>query len=533
GKWGWDQYDVIDKHTQSGLDLAERYIKFVKERSEIEQTYAKLLRNLTKKYLKRGHKDEQDCKYSNYASFQDILAELNDYAGQRELIAENMIESICNNLSKYLQELKQERKNHLSDARKAQQSLDSSLKHLESKRFAKEWAEAEKTVQQVERLENDPNSTKLDVEKAKHVANARTRAAEECRNDYAAELQKYNKEQNCYYYVEIPQIFNKLQDLDENRIRKMAEGYCKFSDIEKNVLPIISRCLEGITAAGTKIDEKQDSLLFIEQNKSGFERPADVEFEDYTQGIKVSNSDTILNQPKLRPKLRLFRKHKVSNVHSRFHLDLLPVAVLPLGIGRRPKEEGKKRAQSRAAAEDFSHLPPEQRKKKLQAKIDDISKDLQKEQDQSDALEKMKDVYVKNSQLGDPARLEPQICQTNQKIGHLKGELAKYETWLSEAVGGEESSNNTNNNSQHSLEMTSDPSQNIYTDFDEFDDIEMPVGQCTALYTFEGNNEGTISIMEGELLTVMEKDKGDGWMRVLRASGEEGYIPSSYVKINA
>uniref|UniRef100_A0A1A7ZBQ8 Thyroid hormone receptor interactor 10 n=1 Tax=Nothobranchius furzeri TaxID=105023 RepID=A0A1A7ZBQ8_NOTFU len=314
--WGsdlWDQYDVIDKHTQSGLDLAERYIKFVKERSEIEQTYAKLLRNLTKKYLKRGHKDEQDCKYSNYASFQDILAELNDYAGQRELIAENMIESICNNLSKYLQELKQERKNHLSDARKAQQSLDSSLKHLEStkKRFAKEWAEAEKTVQQVERLENDPNSTKLDVEKAKHVANARTRAAEECRNDYAAELQKYNKEQNCYYYVEIPQIFNKLQDLDENRIRKMAEGYCKFSDIEKNVLPIISRCLEGITAAGTKIDEKQDSLLFIEQNKSGFERPADVEFEDYTQGIKVSNSDTILNQPKLRPKLRLFRKHKM------------------------------------------------------------------------------------------------------------------------------------------------------------------------------------------------------------------------------
>uniref|UniRef100_A0A8C6KH92 Thyroid hormone receptor interactor 10 n=1 Tax=Nothobranchius furzeri TaxID=105023 RepID=A0A8C6KH92_NOTFU len=486
GKWGWDQYDVIDKHTQSGLDLAERYIKFVKERSEIEQTYAKLLRNLTKKYLKRGHKDEQDCKYSNYASFQDILAELNDYAGQRELIAENMIESICNNLSKYLQELKQERKNVSGEC----VFLCSRLQT--KKRFAKEWAEAEKTVQQVERLENDPNSTKLDVEKAKHVANARTRAAEECRNDYAAELQKYNKEQNCYYYVEIPQIFNKLQDLDENRIRKMAEGYCKFSDIEKNVLPIISRCLEGITAAGTKIDEKQDSLLFIEQNKSGFERPADVEFEDYTQGIKVSNSDTILNQPKLRPKLRLFRKHK------------------------------------QAAAEDFSHLPPEQRKKKLQAKIDDISKDLQKEQDQSDALEKMKDVYVKNSQLGDPARLEPQICQTNQKIGHLKGELAKYEV-----SAAHESSNNTNNNSQHSLEMTSDPSQNIYTDFDEFDDIEMPVGQCTALYTFEGNNEGTISIMEGELLTVMEKDKGDGWMRVLRASGEEGYIPSSYVKINA
>lgn len=32
--------------------------------------------------------------------------------------------------------------------------------------------------------------------------------------------------------------------------------------------------------------------------------------------------------------------------------------------------------------EDFSHLPPEQRRKKLQGKIDELSKDIQKEMDQ-------------------------------------------------------------------------------------------------------------------------------------------------------
>lgn len=35
---------------------------------------------------------------------------MNDYAGQRELIAENMMTSICVELTKYLQDLKQERK---------------------------------------------------------------------------------------------------------------------------------------------------------------------------------------------------------------------------------------------------------------------------------------------------------------------------------------------------------------------------------------------------------------------------------------
>ncbi|MCI4391862.1 hypothetical protein PGIGA_G00139240 [Pangasianodon gigas] len=64
--WGtdlWDQNDVIEKHTQSGLDLVDKYIKFVKERTEIEQSYAKQLRNLTKKYSpKRGSKEEQECR---------------------------------------------------------------------------------------------------------------------------------------------------------------------------------------------------------------------------------------------------------------------------------------------------------------------------------------------------------------------------------------------------------------------------------------------------------------------------------------
>lgn len=49
-------------------------------------------------------------RLSSYQSFVDILNEMNDYAGQRELIAENMIMNICIDLTKYLQELKQERK---------------------------------------------------------------------------------------------------------------------------------------------------------------------------------------------------------------------------------------------------------------------------------------------------------------------------------------------------------------------------------------------------------------------------------------
>lgn len=57
-----------------------------------------------------------------------------------------------------------------------------------------------------------------------------------------------------------------MQDMDERRIRRLAEGYCQFSDIEKKVLPIISKCLEGITTAGKKIDEKQVNVGLSNSN---------------------------------------------------------------------------------------------------------------------------------------------------------------------------------------------------------------------------------------------------------------------------
>lgn len=47
-----------------------------------------------------------------------------------------------------------------------------------------------------------------------------------------------------------------------------------------------------------------------------------------------------------------------------------------------------------------------------------------------------------------------------------------------------------------------------------------------------GSSEGTISMQEGEVLAVVEEDKGDGWTRVRRSNGDEGYIPTSYATIN-
>jgi len=37
---------------------------------------------------------------------------------------------------------------------------------------------------------------------------------------------------------------------------------------------------------------------------------------------------------------------------------------------------------------------------------------------------------------------------------------------------------------------------------------------------------------EGEQLTVMETDQGDGWTHVRNSRGESGFVPTSYVQFS-
>ncbi|KAG7514235.1 formin-binding protein 1-like isoform X2 [Solea senegalensis] len=563
--WGtelWDQFDNLDKHTQWGIDFLERYAKFVKERLDIEQNYAKQLRNLVKKYCPKRSKDEEP-RFTSCLSFYSILNELNDYAGQREVVAEEMAHKVYGELMRYSLDLKAERKHHLQEGRKAQQHLDHCWKQMDSskKKFERECREAEKSQVTYDRLDNDINATKSEVEKAKAQFYLRTHTADESKNEYASQLQNFNAEQWKHFNNAIPHIFKNLQDMDERRTVKLGETYRCFAEAERRVIPIVSKCLEGMVVAAKAVNERKDSAIVVESFKSGFEPPGDFPFEDFSQNLSRTGSDgTISNTPKGErdrdrdrdrdgaPAPRSDPKHPMNRTKNKLWL-----------FGKKPKWSVK----MAPSLEDFSHLPPEQRRKRLQQRIDELNKELQKEIDQRDALNKMKDVYEKNPQMGDPNSLQPQISETMCNMEKLRSEIHRNETWLSEVEGKQSSRGDRRHsadNHHHTPQgrespegsYTDDTSQEHHTPHhrpnpsqsgqpnpdphefdDEFDDDDpLPViGHCKALYSFDGQNEGTLVMAEDEVLYIIEEDKGDGWTRARKQSGEDGYVPTSYVEI--
>ncbi|XP_039938856.1 formin-binding protein 1 isoform X11 [Hirundo rustica] len=619
--WGtelWDQFDNLEKHTQWGIDVLEKYIKFVKERTEIELSYAKQLRNLSKKYQpKKNSKEEEEYRYTSTRAFLATLNEMNDYAGQHEVISENMTSLITGELTRYVQELKQERKSHFHDGRKAQQHIETCWKQLEAskRRFERDCKEADRAQQYFEKMDADINVTKADVEKARQQAQLRHQMAEDSKAEYSSTLQKFNSEQHEHYYTHIPNIFQKIQEMEERRIVRIGESMKTFAEVDRQVIPIIGKCLDEITKAAESVDHKNDSQMVIEAFKSGFEPPGDIDFEDFTQPMKRTVSESSLSnsrgdgksEPKFgskskgklwpfikknkspkqqkeplshrfnefmtsKPKIHCFRSLKRGQTQSLYiHKELmkrtlgtptcaveareyvLSLKLINLNTQVWSLIEG-------AGPEDFSNLPPEQRRKKLQQKVDELNRDIQKEMDSRDALTKMKDVYVKNPQMGDAASVDHRLAELGQNIEKLRLEVQKFEGWLAEVEGrlparpeqprrqsGVYEAQNASGVNSCAQDRESSPDGSYTeeqsqetemkvpaTDFDdEFDDEEpLPtIGTCKALYTFEGQNEGTISVAEGEMLYVIEEDKGDGWTRIRRNEDEEGYVPTSYVEV--
>jgi hypothetical protein len=69
----------------------------------------------------------------------------------------------------------------------------------------------------------------------------------------------------------MPDMFLQLQELDEKRIKNIKNFMVQSADIEKNVFPIISKCLDGIVRAAEQIDEKEvGNLIYKNRNTVEF-----------------------------------------------------------------------------------------------------------------------------------------------------------------------------------------------------------------------------------------------------------------------
>ncbi|KAH8302872.1 hypothetical protein KR044_011416 [Drosophila immigrans] len=438
-----DQFDNLSIHTNRGIDVLDKYANFLRDRVAIETEYAGKLRRLVKNYQPKK-KEEEDNEFTSRQAFRNLLKEVGDLAGQREVVSETLQLQIIQGVTLLSKTLREDRKvssqyKHftcsiiftsfcvpqkcLNDGTVLQQTLSAQLSSLEraKRNYDKAYRDSEKAVENHKKADMDFNLSRAEVERYKNIMTSKIQQSDDAKNEYANQLQKTNNLQQQHYGTLLPAVFNRLQELDEKRTRGIREFIIGAADVESSVAPIIARCMEGIVKAGESINEQEDSLKVIERYQSGFTPPADIPFEDLSKmdssiATQSNYSSVTYNHLTIKGTISgpKFKKPRGGILNSIFGSNKNSLTA-----------DGQK--------EDFSDLPPNQQRKKLQAKIAELQHKVDQETNTRDGLMKMKIVYEANSSLGNPMTVEGQLNESEHELEKLKNDLKKYQGFLDKA----------------------------------------------------------------------------------------------------
>ncbi|KAJ8941310.1 hypothetical protein NQ318_017850 [Aromia moschata] len=527
----------------------------------------------------------EEEKFTPCKAFKALMNEINDLAGQHEVVAEDLQANVIKELTALVKDLREERKKQLQEGLRLSQTLQAQIEALQraKKAYDKAFKESEKAIESFQKADADFNLSRAEVEKQRANMAHKTQVCDAAKNEYAQQLQRTNDMQRQHFRSGLPEVFRQLQELDEKRIKNIKNFIRASVDIERNVFPIINKCLDGILKAADIINEKEDTLLVIEKYKSGFQPPEDFPFEDLSKGGSDSGSANNINNIQVSGKYKdggYTVKGTITGKALKKRTGLFHIFG---SRGNAAISDGK---------EDLSELPPNQRRKKLMLKVEELRTKVSQETAARDGLMKMKGVYEANPALGDPRTIESQLNECSHRLEKLQQELARYQGYLEDAVKGIQSGQNNSltnsprlvNGSRHHRNsgvapprrshsaglpatvasrippstITNSPlpaPHNLTTvvpiaqkvvwalrtpplpgadsDPDQYDghgidpeieyyeaDLLPSIGSCKALYPFEATSEGSIPMAQDEELHLIELDQGDGWTRVRRMMGD-------------
>ncbi|KJE93492.1 hypothetical protein CAOG_04278 [Capsaspora owczarzaki ATCC 30864] len=499
--WGdelWDQNDAIANHTQEGVEFLNTYAKFLKERARIESEFGGSIRKLVKQFVsdtiptkKKGEADEQSTGMRAWAT---LLSETEDIAKQHEVIGETLSNSLVEPAKNLAKDVSAERKKHLAESARLQANMKKQLDDLDKvkKNYEKCCKEAEAAKIAYEKAGKDMNMTKAQEDKFKVTWQQKQKLAEDAQAEYLIMVEKTNQVRKTYYYTDMPSVFTAMQRMEEDRTAKMATMFAQYADVERSTMSIVTTCLNNMTTEAGKVQPSRDTQLFIEDHKSGFQIPADVQYAEY--GAKA-----VAPPPSAAIARVGTTKKKTGGL-----------------FGKKKKDDG---------SDDFSDLPPEKRKKRIGQKITELETEIGKEQKKKDSLDNMIKLYTEKPQLADEkamAEARQQLAETAKTMDSLGKELYKFQCYLAafeNMAGGAPATPSRGGISR--MESASSSQQD--------EDEDFPTQSCRALYDFAASGEGELSLTANETLTLLEND-GSGWARVARGD-DEGYVPESYIEI--
>lgn len=492
-----------------------------------------------------GKKDRGDEMSTETKSFRLILQEIGYQAGQHELLADTLTKLIPKELQTKSKELLRQIRNSNAKAKQEKDDLEDAYRLAEKskERYRKSYQEWEEANGLFLKADKDGTISRNDIARMRIMSDLKLKQHKDCEAKYTDQLVISNRVQSEYYLRSLPGLTNSLQTVDQERIGLVKSTLRSCMAAETSIVPIKSKCQAEIMQAVELISVGQDQNVTIQRLKTGDLPPADLQFEGVT--FDSGSGDVVIR-----------REKKGGSLSRRFS---------------RTSFTDQKREKHNLFQE----------KRKLIKKIDKHKLDITKGTKEMRALQLMIQTYTQTPEFGDPAKFQPEFDSVSQKVHRLEKELVQLvrnldlvdskmnlnsnssllsspsrcslgslgqrrESYLgsigsqsncsetSEEKDSFEGSDNPVDEDSVPLRIGRDFTQNSDNKSDEIKDnsevessrlsndwgedfAEEEEIRVIALYEFDGEDDGSLTMQLGEEFLLVDTEPMDGWIKVMIA----------------
>jgi len=573
-EWGyelWDGYEAVAGHIRSQAEkMVDVYARYLKEKAELEREYAKGLRKIVSRYepvKKRKHQDKVEP--TETSSFRALLKETGYQAGQHEVLAEHLAKLLVKEVQKKAAEILKKTKDNSKQAKKYQDMMDASYFTLEKSKLKYEkgfhdWREAERNFQVADQ---DGTISRNEILKMKVTTETKCQAYEKYRQEYKEQLAKTNKDQSEYFSNTLPGVVNMLQDIDKDRINFIQGVLERALIAEREAVKISNKCRDSMEEAIKNINEDIDQDEVIERYKTGDLSPNDIEFEEMEISRKKKSSSltrrlsrTSFTQKKGKQNLFQEKRNILKNIDKHKN---------EIARGTKEIQALQLMIQTYKDTPDFGDSKKFQEElTSVTLKVESLTQNLSSLSRELDLVESKMNLNMRHSLLAAPSSSRGSL---NNSILSAESDSTGYGS--QDSNPGTESrefdedstncisrckiesvnpSDNTVNDSlfksndlsigdeKTKLHMKSDSceiseisksSSEVWGDDFEEESVDLSPRFLIALYSYDGSEEGTLAMEEGEEFEISGEDV-DGWIKVKRKDdfSEEGYIPTAFTE---
>lgn len=292
GSAGWD---ILCRRMKDGKKVCSEAAYYFKSRAKAELEYSKALNNIAKKtngkeetgVLGQGWRDlkaqtEEIANAHNEAGnhFNNLFEELtrfnDDQTKSKQAIEENVKRGMANKKSEYDKTM-HNKKNYEQKCRDYDAALESNRTLHQAVTVTKK---------ELEKAQNKEEKCKSSRDNADLAYKSSVENLEAARKSWESQMEQACKE---------------FEGLEISRMQTLRDKIWKSANIDSLTCVRHDECCEKIRDKLEICDILTDIQEFIEINKTGSQRPAPIEYENYYKDTVTPSSKNINNRPPMRP----------------------------------------------------------------------------------------------------------------------------------------------------------------------------------------------------------------------------------------